>query len=112
MMALVNGVYIGFKEGFIAQGDMLCLQTDCMPAIQKLYGKRPPTSSGEQEVVDYFNKLVKRMNIRFYFKHVRGHTRNTDGRSSVNRRCDEKARKHMQKMRLTLKIKALRETLV
>lgn len=112
MMALVNGVCFGLKDGVIASGDMLCMQTDCIPAIQKLYGSSSPSSSGERMVAGYFQDLTKKANLRFYFKHVRGHTKVRDGRSKINRYCDDKAKHHMRRMRGTLKIKALRETLV
>ncbi len=111
MMALVNGVYIGLRQGLIMEGDRLCLQTDCIPAIQKLKGSALPSSSGDVIVVKHFKKMLEKFHLQPFFKHVKGHSCIKDGRSHVNRRCDERARHHMQRMRRTLTIKALRETL-
>ena len=108
MMALVNGICVGLKEGLIHNGDTLCLQTDCIPAIDKLKGAAEPSCRNDIMVIDFFNKTLTNFFLTPYFKHVRGHTSVKDGRSAVNRRCDTKARKHMQKMRSSLKIKELR----
>lgn len=111
MMALVKGVYYGIKDGIIHPGDKLCMQTDCVGAIQKLQ-KLQNVSPAEEVVTKYFNKITSQLSLTFYFTHVRGHTKVQDGRSFINRKCDKKARHHMQLMRSSLKIKTIRETLV
>lgn len=95
--ALVNGVYWGISQGIIKQGDVVLLQCDCTGALNRI-------EKGNQSTL---NKWASKYNLKYKFKHVKGHTRLTStsaGRFVSNHINDDRAYKAMQKMRLKLKL--------
>lgn len=100
MMAICNSIYHGVKEGAIQAGDSLLIQSDSTNAIMRFEGKRV-TKLTEQQllVIEYYDKVVRTLNLNIIFRHVKGHTTLPGKRYMANRMCDKRARQHMLQAR-------------
>lgn len=112
MMALLNAMVAGRKSKLIRKLDNLLLQTDCQAAIDAFNGDRKSISKQEESLVDWFKTFTAEQQLHTTFKHVKGHTRNSEARFIVNRMCDRKARDHMRRARGHLRLTAMKEGLL
>ena len=95
LKALVLGLYFGIKFGIIKANDVVLLQSDCIPALDKI-------EAGKSKKV---NEYIERFNLTLKFKHVKGHAGIYEGRFLSNHINDRKAYLNMVKMRKTIKLK-------
>jgi hypothetical protein len=98
-MAVVNGVFIGLKQGVIEAGDELLIQTDCEAVIQAVLNRRNSISERELEALAVLRKLQAENNLNLEFRHVKAHTRGATKREWVNNFVDKAARKAMRSSR-------------
>jgi len=99
MHAILRAVQRGVKDGLIQPHDKVLYQTDCVPAIDTLTGKRHKTTHEERCIMVEFRKFVADHNLFYRFKHVRGHTDGKEARYVVNDICDRKAKQNMRRAR-------------
>ena len=111
MMALVNAVYQGIKDGLIESFDVVILQSDCLFGLRTFQGTHLIENEHDALAKEYLEKYVKLLNLTVTYKHVKGHTNRQEARYRVNNMCDENAKKHMRKMRSRLKLKAIRDSI-
>lgn len=99
LMALVNALHFGTKEGLIREGDTVLMQSDCTGALHAMEGRRDIRCNIEQSVFQYYKNLKNQFKLVVIVKHVKGHTNNRDARSTANYVCDKLARANMRKAR-------------
>lgn len=99
MIALLNGLRAAVSKELILAGDCVLLQTDCQPAIDAFLDKRQTISNQELQLVNGYTKFVKRLELKVRFKHVKGHSENTEAKFIVNNICDRNAKRNMRKAR-------------
>lgn len=91
MMAICNAIYDARKQGLVHVGDTLLVQTDCRQAMDVLEQR---VHVGFKDIIDYFNSI--RHGLTVHFRHVKGHTSNSDSRSVANKMCDKRAKEGMR----------------
>lgn len=96
MMAIVNALYEGARAGLIQEGDFVLIQTDSAYAIERFWGRIPLRNNDAQAAFDQFHALLKRLDLRYDFRHVKGHSNVNDARSMANRMCDKRAKLGME----------------
>lgn len=102
MMAVCNAVWHGVSENLIQVGDTILLQTDSLAAIDRLRNQRVVKMTDQQKrILAYFEKTVRRLNLKVQLRHVKGHTLHQEPRYAANRACDRRARKAMSAARKT-----------
>lgn len=111
MQAVANALHQGLKLGLIQHSDFVLIQTDCEPAIQAFDGTRTKLIEQEEECCNLLTTLQTRFGLAFEFRHVKGHSGNTEARFAANNRCDKAARKAMRKARDLHRIQGLKELL-
>lgn len=99
-MAIVNALAMGVLNNLIQTNDKVLFQTDCMAAIQLFEGsrvvdKRTQDYKAKEKLYD----LVRQIQIKAVFRHVKGHTLRTEARYITNRLCDQRAKTEMRKLR-------------
>lgn len=100
MMAICNTIWHGVNNGLIERGDILLIQTDSLASIDRLEGKREvKVTEQQQTIIAYFEKIVRRLDIGYSFRHVKAHTNLDAPRYRANRMCDLRARKEMLEAR-------------
>lgn len=109
MKAIVNAIYFGMRENLIEPGDSLLLQTDCQSAIDAFTGSRTLIPDCERESVKVLGKLMVEQQLKYTFRHVKGHTNRPEPRFATNRSCDKRAKKHMRIRRTNVETNKARE---
>mgnify|MGYP001764934985 CR=1 FL=1 len=100
MMAICNSIWHGVSEELILRGDELLVQTDSLAAIDRLRGQRVVTLTDQQNrIIAYYEKVVRRLDLKVVLRHVKGHTGNREARFVANRMCDKRAKDHMRAAR-------------
>ena len=99
MLAVVNAVHVALRAGAAHLGDDILVQTDSEHAIRRFQNHIAAASNTEKMAVGALDKLKQEHSLKVRFRHVKGHTRNPAARSVANRRCDERAKQHMRRMR-------------
>lgn len=111
MMAVCLALFHGLKKGLVQEGDEVLLQTDCLPAIDALSGKRTKLITQEREVVDKVLEYKKRFSLQLEYRHVKGHTNRPGNRYITNRLCDQRAKEAMRRARAKKYLQHIREVL-
>lgn len=107
MMAICRALHDGLKMGLIQSGDDVLFQTDCRGAIDALQVMRlSSVSEDTKAVVEVFDKMVHKHNIKTSFRHVKGHTTNVEARFAANRACDQRAKVGMRQARRIIQVQA------
>lgn len=107
-VALVNGFWHGAQNQLIYPNDKVLFQTDCLYGLETFKGLQPPGNEDEQLALDKFWEYIRHYQIQPMYRHVKGHTTRDESRYVTNRICDQKAKKHMRKMRRRLQLKEIR----
>jgi ribonuclease HI len=94
VLACVNGIAVALHYG---ASDIL-LQTDCVAVVSVINKKAKPTAKA-LPLVNHALGMINLTGVRLKARHVKGHTKNPDARSYVNRWCDAEAKKHMRRLR-------------
>jgi ribonuclease HI len=102
MIAIVNAIDVAVKRELLQKGDHALLQTDCQGAIDAFIGLRKRLTQHEKGAKEIFFELKRGAGFTFSFRHVKGHTSNTEARFVTNNLCDKRARKAMQLARRML----------
>lgn len=111
MMAICNTIWRGITDRLIEPGDKLLIQTDCLQAIEVMRGTRGPSHPQEDQVIEYFERTIKRFNLQTEFRHVKGHTHIREARYAANRACDKRAKREMRLARVDKITKEAQEIL-
>lgn len=111
MMAIANSLWHGLKEGLIAEGDEVLLQTDCIPAIEAFEGERKRLVSEERSVVNTLKDMQTRFSLQFEFRHVKGHSGRKEARFVTNKLCDKRAKQAMREARDLVRIDIIKGSL-
>lgn len=111
MMALANALHSAIVDKLVQDGDIVLLQTDCMAAIDAFEGKRKNLIEQEKQVLKFVCGLIQKGRLKLQYRHVKGHTGNTDKRSITNELCDKRAKKGLNVARNAKRIDAARKLL-
>ena len=104
MQAVVNAVHRAVKKNLVLKHDEILIQTDCQAAIDRF--KEHPNRL-HQEYFDCWRRLERLKvdhNLRVQYRHVKGHTNNSEPRFKANNLCDRLARKAMREARDKIKL--------
>lgn len=102
MMAICNTIWHGVGHKLIERGDRLLIQTDSLAAIDRLRGQKVVTITKQQTtVLEYYEKVVRRLELEVVLRHVKAHTINKEARFVANRMCDKRAKEQMRAARKT-----------
>lgn len=104
MQAIVNAVHIAASLSLVQAQDDILIQTDCMAAIDAFRGTRKVLKKQELEAVYALSRLRCKHGLGIGFKHVKGHSNNTDARSITNKLCDKRAKESMKRARARIKL--------
>jgi ribonuclease HI len=85
-------VALGRQRSF-GEGDFVVAKSDCTYAVEQLKNSTGGTTETERRLVTRVHDILKTRGLRFYVRHVKGHTTLTEPRFYVNRWCDEEARR-------------------
>ena len=99
MFAVCNALYDSIHLEKIQSNDEILIQTDCLAAIQAFRFDRTKLSKQEIDAIQYLDNISVKLNLKIRFRHVKGHTNNSEPRYIANKLCDMRAKKEMKKMR-------------
>lgn len=108
-MAVVNAVVASMNQGVTQPGDTVLIRTDCQAAIFLFTERRKPASEDDELTLKAFNQACERYQIQAKFKHIKGHTNNTERASVSNNLCDKFAKEELYKARQHMKLQEIRE---
>lgn len=99
MQAAVNALHIALREGLVEAGDMVLFQLDNQHAI-RVFGKaQKAVVQQEITIVEHLYNLAEEHELVLNFRHVKGHTNQSENRYVANAHCDRRAKKGMQEAR-------------
>ncbi len=99
MASVANGIAVGLQQRIIHPGDDILIQIDCIAAIERLNRVRFTNTEMQETIVEGFVSLIRRAQLSYKFRHVRGHSRRIGSRFHANNSCDTLARDAMRKRR-------------
>lgn len=111
MMALCNALHEAVRLGLVRASDVVLLQTDCMAAIDAFTGQRMRLIEQESQAVQHLHGLRDKLFLEVQFRHVKGHTGNTEARFVTNKMCDRRAKAAMRRARAVKICQELKELL-
>jgi ribonuclease HI len=88
-------VALGHQRSF-NDGDFVVAKSDCTYAVEHLKNKNGGATETKRRMVARVHEILKAHGLRFYVRHVKGHTTLAEPRFYVNRWCDEEARRLMR----------------
>lgn len=116
-MAIVNGMHVAVREGYVERGSEVLLQSDCMvalglirqaipSAVDRKHPAGAPTPTvrktkaarGAKDALAHLVLVVTDLGLQISVRHVKGHKEGR-GRQWVNRQCDIAARREMRMAR-------------
>ena len=97
-MAVVNALHTAINLGIAAAGDQVLVQTDSLHAIRVFsgYSLRPKVLKKYASMMQALREIVARHNLTMEYRHVKGHSKETDARSRAQQMTDKRARKAMR----------------
>jgi ribonuclease HI len=97
LVALCATVLVALRrQRFFGDGDFVVAKSDCTYAVEHLKSRTGGTTEIERRMVARVHDILKDHGLRFYVRHVKGHTTLSEPRFYVNRWCDEEARRLMR----------------
>lgn len=100
LIAVAQAIKKGYNLGYIPQGCLLVIRTDCLQVVQLFEGDYRKPKQKWLEVYRAVSKALKARDIVIRMDHVGGHGK--DGcrkRSWVNKQCDKIAKQNMRSVR-------------
>lgn len=99
---VANSLVIGFRAGIIQQGDKVIIQLDNLAVVTGINGKLKKIRKDINQVLNFINSFKIENNLSIECRHVKGHSKNTDSRSTANKHCDSRAKEQMKLARMEL----------
>jgi ribonuclease HI len=97
LMALGATVLVALRhQRTFSNGDFVVAKSDCTYAVEHLKILNGGTTEAERRIVGRVHETLKAHGLKFYVRHVKGHSTLTEPRFYVNRWCDEEARRLMR----------------
>ena len=97
LMALCATVLVALRrQRHFGDGDFVVAKSDCMYAVEHLKTRTGGTTETERRMVAKVHDTLLAHGLKFYVRHVKGHTISTEPRFHVNRWCDGEARRLMR----------------
>lgn len=94
LVALCAAVLVALRrQQSFGEGDFVVAKSDCTYAVEHLKNPTGGTTETERRMVVRVHTILKAQGLRFYVRHVKGHTALAEPRFYVNRWCDEEARR-------------------
>ncbi len=94
LVALCAAVLVALRrQQCFCDGDFVVAKSDCTYAVEHLMNRNGGTTETERRMVGRIHDILKAHGLRFYVRHVKGHTTLAEPRYYVNRWCDEEARR-------------------
>ena len=93
LVALCATVLVALRrQACFRDGDFVVAKSDCLYAVERLKNKTGGTTETEHRMVAKVHAALQAHGLRFYVRHVKGHTKLPEPRFHVNRWCDGEAR--------------------
>ena len=93
LVALCATVLVALRrQASFGKDDFVVAKSDCLYAVEHLKNKTGGATETERRMVAKVHAALKAYGLRFYVRHVKGHTQLPEPRFHVNRWCDGKAR--------------------
>jgi ribonuclease HI len=97
LMALCATVLVALRrQRSFGDGDFVVAKSDCTYAVEHLKNRAGGTTETERRMVAQVHDLLDKHGLKFYVRHVKGHTTLSEPRFHVNRWCDGEARRLMR----------------
>ena len=97
LVALCATVLVALRRRrSFGDGDFVVAKSDCTYAVEHLKSRTGGTTETERRMVARVHDSLKDHGLKFYVRHVKGHTTLSEPRFYVNRWCDEEARRLMR----------------
>lgn len=97
LMALGAAVLVALRhQRTFGDGDFVVAKSDCTYAVEHLKNLNGGKTEAERRMVARVHETLKAHRLKFYVRHVKGHSTLTEPRFYVNRWCDEEARRLMR----------------
>lgn len=97
LVALCATVLVALRrQRSFGDGDFVVAKSDCIYAVEHLKNRTGGTTETERRMVARVHDILKGHGLKFYVRHVKGHTTLSEPRFYVNRWCDEEARRLMR----------------
>ena len=97
LVALCATVLVALRrQRSFGDGDFVVAKSDCTYAVEHLKNRNGGTTETERRMVARVHDRLNAHGLRFYVRHVKGHTTLSEPRFYVNRWCDEEARRLMR----------------
>ena len=94
LVALCATVLVAMRrQASFRDGDFVVAKSDCLYAVEHLKNKTGGATETERRMVAKVHALLQAHGLRFYVRHVKGHTKLPEPRFHVNRWCDGEARR-------------------
>jgi ribonuclease HI len=93
LVALCATVLVALRgQTSFSGGDFVVAKSDCLYAVEHLKDKTGGATETERRMVAKVHAALQARGLRFYVRHVKGHTKLPEPRFHVNRWCDKEAR--------------------
>ena len=93
LVALCATVLVALhRQASFSDGDFVVAKSDCLYAVEHLKDKTGGATETERRMVAKVHAALHAHGLRFYVRHVKGHTKLPEPRFHVNRWCDGEAR--------------------
>ena len=93
LVALCATVLVALhRQASFSDGDFVVAKSDCLYAVEHLKNKTGGATETERRMVAKVHAALLAHGLRFYVRHVKGHTTLPEPRFHVNRWCDGEAR--------------------
>lgn len=97
LVALCATVLVALShQRSFGDGDFVVAKSDCTYAVEHLKNSTGGTTETERRIVAKVHDTLLAHGLKFYVRHVKGHTTLTEPRFHVNRWCDGEARRLMR----------------
>ena len=94
LVALCATVLVALRrQASFREGDFVVAKSDCLYAVEHLKNKTGGATEAERRMVAKVHAALEVHGLRFYVRHVKGHTTLPEPRFHVNRWCDGQARR-------------------
>jgi ribonuclease HI len=84
------------RQRSFGDGDFVVAKSDCTHAVEHLKNRTGGTTETERRIVAQVHEILEKHALRFYVRHVKGHTTLSEPRFHANRWCDGEARRLMR----------------
>jgi len=91
LAAILNALTIVANNEYLRSADVIVVNCDNKQALKVLRDKQ---INGYAKYTAFYNEILKRIKVKIFYKHVKGHSKGNTPRQWVNNWCDKNLKKH------------------